>query len=69
MRLHRIAEMLFNHGWVGNICLRQYDETGSGADVFFIRHNHARHQIDEELTMCRFEARQQLILSSECART
>src|SRR5258708_4473012 len=33
--------------------------TGSRADVFFIRHNHMRHQIDEELALRRFEARPQ----------
>src|SRR3981189_2360411 len=43
--------------------------TGSGANVFFICHHHMRHQIDEELTLRRFETRQQPFLRSECSRT
>ena len=34
-----------------------FSTTRSGANIFFIRLNNARYQIDQELTICRFEAR------------
>src|SRR5947207_13147774 len=44
-----------------DLCLARFwfSATGSGADVLFIRHNDMRHQINEELALCQFEARQQ----------
>jgi hypothetical protein len=45
-----------------------FSATGSGPDIFFIRDYHLRHQVDEKLTMRRFQARQQPFLSSKCSR-
>src|SRR5262245_38921830 len=53
-----------------DLCLARFwlSATGSGADVFFVRRNDMRHEIDEAFTIRRFEARQQLVLSSECSQ-